>query len=67
MTSVLKDGDPCRVGIAMTDMTTGLYAHGAVMAALIERQRTGRGQKIDCSLLSSQVQRIYSTSVFFSS
>ncbi|CAH3155918.1 unnamed protein product [Porites evermanni] len=50
-----EDGNPCKVGIAVTDLTTGLHAQGAIMAALIQRQRTGRGQKIDCSLLASQV------------
>lgn len=50
-----KDGEPVKVGVAMTDMATGLYAHGAIMAALIKRIRTGRGQKIDCNLLSTQV------------
>lgn len=32
-----------------------MYAHGAIMAALIKRSRTGTGQKIDCNLLSTQV------------
>ena len=50
-----QDGSPCKVGIAVTDLTTGLFAHGAIMAALIQRQTTGLGQKIDCSLLASQV------------
>ena len=49
------DGEPCRVGVAITDITTGLYAHGAIMAALLEKQRTGKGRYLDCSLLSSQV------------
>ncbi|XP_045136774.1 succinate--hydroxymethylglutarate CoA-transferase-like isoform X2 [Portunus trituberculatus] len=49
------DGEPCKVGVAMTDLATGLYAHGAIMAALLERQKTDRGQKIDCNLLSTQV------------
>jgi crotonobetainyl-CoA:carnitine CoA-transferase CaiB-like acyl-CoA transferase len=39
----------------MTDLATGLYAHGAIMAALLQRYRTGRGAHIDCNLLSSQV------------
>ncbi|KAL9966008.1 hypothetical protein ACROYT_G024015 [Oculina patagonica] len=50
-----EDGSPCKVGIAVTDLTTGLYAQGAIMAALIQRQKTGLGQKIDCSLLASQI------------
>ena len=50
-----QDGAPCKVGVAMTDLATGLYAHGAIMAALLERQKTGMGQKIDCNLLATQV------------
>ncbi|CAJ1081567.1 succinate--hydroxymethylglutarate CoA-transferase isoform X1 [Xyrichtys novacula] len=50
-----EDGDPVRPGVAMTDLATGLYAHGAIMAALLQRQKTGRGVHIDCNLLSSQV------------
>ncbi|CAH1238832.1 SUGCT [Branchiostoma lanceolatum] len=50
-----EDGDPVRVGVAMTDLATGLMAHGAIMAALLQRHRTGTGQHIDCNLLSTQV------------
>ena len=50
-----QDGEPVRPGVAMTDLATGLYAHGAVMAALLQRHKTGRGVHIDCNLLSSQV------------
>lgn len=50
-----QDGEPCRVGVAMTDLSTGLYAHGSIMAALLHKFRTGEGQKIDCNLLSTQV------------
>ncbi|CAI9728530.1 succinate--hydroxymethylglutarate CoA-transferase-like [Octopus vulgaris] len=50
-----KDGEPCKVGVAMTDLATGLYAHGAILAALLTRQKTGKGQFIDCNLLSTQV------------
>ncbi|KAJ3181989.1 hypothetical protein HDU87_000327 [Geranomyces variabilis] len=49
------DRPPVKVGVAITDLTTGLYTHGAVMAALLSRSRTGRGQKIDISLLECQV------------
>ncbi|XP_032340160.1 succinate--hydroxymethylglutarate CoA-transferase isoform X3 [Camelus ferus] len=50
-----EDGDPVRPGVAMTDLATGLYAYGAIMAGLIHRYKTGRGLFIDCNLLSSQV------------
>ncbi|XP_048741961.2 succinate--hydroxymethylglutarate CoA-transferase-like [Ostrea edulis] len=50
-----KDGEPCKVGVAMTDLSTGLYAHGAIMAAILQRQTTGQGQHIDCDLFSTQV------------
>ncbi|XP_075899225.1 succinyl-CoA:glutarate CoA-transferase [Nelusetta ayraudi] len=50
-----EGGEPVRPGVAMTDLATGLYAHGAIMAALLQRQRSGRGSHIDCNLLSSQV------------
>ncbi|CAL8074588.1 unnamed protein product [Orchesella dallaii] len=50
-----QDGEPCKVGVAMTDLATGLYAHGAIMAALLQRNLSGRGQRIDCNLLSTQV------------
>ncbi|XP_060228749.1 succinate--hydroxymethylglutarate CoA-transferase isoform X4 [Meriones unguiculatus] len=49
-----EDGDPVRPGVAMTDLATGLFAYGAIMAGLIQRYRTGKGLFIDCNLLSSQ-------------
>ena len=52
---LLQDGDPCRVGIAMTDMSTGLYAAVSILASLVHRDRTSQGQYIDCNLLSTQV------------
>ena len=42
----------------MTDLATGLYAHGAIMAALLQRNQTGKGQKINCDLLSTQVSTL---------
>jgi succinate--hydroxymethylglutarate CoA-transferase len=44
-----------KIGVAITDVCTGLFAHGAILAALHARRRTGRGQKIDVSLLETQV------------
>ncbi|XP_060552184.1 succinate--hydroxymethylglutarate CoA-transferase-like, partial [Ruditapes philippinarum] len=50
-----EGGEPCKVGVAMTDLSTGLYAYGSILAALLHRSKTGRGQHIDCNLLSTQV------------
>ncbi|KAK3068400.1 hypothetical protein LTS18_000678, partial [Coniosporium uncinatum] len=50
-----RDGPPVKVGVAVTDLTTGLYTSNAVMAALIGRSRTGRGQHIDAALSDCQV------------
>lgn len=50
-----RDGPPVKVGVAVTDLTTGLYASNSVMAALIGRARTGRGQHIDVALSDCQV------------
>jgi len=49
-------GEPCKVRVAMTDIGTGLYAHGAILSALYQRNHTRIGQKIDCNLLSTQLE-----------
>ncbi|MBE7521622.1 MAG: CoA transferase [Burkholderiales bacterium] len=46
---------PQKVGVALTDIMTGLYATIAVQAALAERERSGRGQHIDLALLDVQI------------
>jgi len=46
---------PVKVGVALTDILTGLYASNAVLAALNERERSGLGQYIDLALLDVQV------------
>jgi crotonobetainyl-CoA:carnitine CoA-transferase CaiB-like acyl-CoA transferase len=45
------NGAPQKVGVAVTDVFTGVYAATAILAAIIQRGRTGRGQHIDMSLL----------------
>ncbi|GAA0673517.1 crotonobetainyl-CoA:carnitine CoA-transferase CaiB-like acyl-CoA transferase [Sphingomonas insulae] len=47
------NGAPQKIGVAMADMTTGLYAVIAIQAALAMRARTGRGQHIDMALLDT--------------
>ena len=46
---------PQKVGVALTDVMTGLYATIAVQAALAERERSGLGQHIDMALLDVQI------------
>ncbi|KAJ1963943.1 hypothetical protein GGI12_001741 [Dipsacomyces acuminosporus] len=43
-----------KVGVAVTDIMTGLYAHGAIMAALIARSVSNQGQHLDVSLMQTQ-------------
>ncbi|GAM39657.1 hypothetical protein TCE0_034f11381 [Talaromyces pinophilus] len=50
-----RDGPPVKVGVAVTDLTTGLYTSNAIMAAIIARGRTGKGQHIDACLSDCQV------------
>ncbi|KAF0175024.1 MAG: L-carnitine dehydratase/bile acid-inducible protein F [Rhodobacteraceae bacterium] len=45
------DGQPQKVGVAVTDVFTGVYSATAILAALLQRGRTGEGQHIDMSLL----------------
>ncbi len=47
------DGSPQKAGVAIADLFTGLYGVIAVEAALIERERTGRGQHLDLALFDS--------------
>ncbi|MBL9046477.1 MAG: CoA transferase [Tabrizicola sp.] len=45
------DGQPQKVGVAVTDIFTGVYAATGILAALIQRGRTGQGQQVDMALL----------------
>ncbi|WP_317204158.1 CaiB/BaiF CoA-transferase family protein [Janthinobacterium sp.] len=48
-------GGPVKVGVAVTDVMTGMYATVGVLAALAQRERSGVGQHIDIALLDVQV------------
>ena len=50
-----RGGPPLKVGVSIVDNLTGVYAKDAITAALYARERTGRGQKVDTSLLESTV------------
>ncbi len=49
------DGAPMKVGVAIVDITAGMFATNAILAALYEREKSGEGQYIDVALLDSQV------------
>jgi crotonobetainyl-CoA:carnitine CoA-transferase CaiB-like acyl-CoA transferase len=51
----LPGGGPQKVGVALTDIMTGMYATTAIQAAIIEREKSGLGQHIDLALLDVQV------------
>ena len=50
-----KGEEPQKVGVAVTDLMTGVYAATAILAALHERQHTGKGRVIDAALFDVQV------------
>jgi formyl-CoA transferase len=50
-----EDGPPMKVGVAIVDITAGLFACSAILAALHYREKTGEGQHIDMALLDAQV------------
>jgi crotonobetainyl-CoA:carnitine CoA-transferase CaiB-like acyl-CoA transferase len=51
----LPGGGPQKVGVAVADLFTGLYAAVAIQAALRHAERTGQGQHIDMALLDTQI------------
>jgi itaconate CoA-transferase len=48
--------EPAKAGCSIADIAAGMYAYSNVLAALIERGRTGRGRRIDVSMLESMVE-----------
>jgi formyl-CoA transferase len=51
----LPGGGPQKVGVAVSDLFTGMYTTSAILAALLHREKSGRGQYIDMALLDVQV------------
>jgi len=49
------EGEPFRAGVAIADLASGIFACNAVLASLFARERSGRGQRIDISLLECQL------------
>ena len=64
------EGEPVKVGVAWIDIITGLYAGNAILAALLDRERTGRIRHIDISLwdcaiasLANQAQNVLASGI----
>src|SRR5262249_34921634 len=60
------DGPPYRLGVAIADIATGMFAVQGILAALYARERTGRGQLVDVAMLDSVTALLtYQASIAF--
>jgi crotonobetainyl-CoA:carnitine CoA-transferase CaiB-like acyl-CoA transferase len=60
------DGPPFRLGVAIADIVSGMFAAQGVTAALFARERTGRGQMVDIAMLDSVVALLsYQAGIYF--
>jgi glutaryl-CoA transferase len=51
----MADGEPTRIGIPVSDIFTGVYAVVGILAALAQREKTGKGSNVDTALVDSTV------------
>lgn len=49
------DGEPVRVGVSIVDVTSGLYLLSGILTALLKRERTGEGTRVDASMMGATV------------
>jgi glutaryl-CoA transferase len=62
------DGPPVRLGVAIADVVSGMFAAYGVAAALVARERTGRGQEVDLAMLDAVTALLtYQAGNFFAS
>jgi crotonobetainyl-CoA:carnitine CoA-transferase CaiB-like acyl-CoA transferase len=62
------DGPPTKVGTSIADLVTGLYASQAVLAALMRRERTGIGGRVDVSMLDAMASLLtFNAGMYFAS
>lgn len=61
-----SDGSPFRLGVAIADIATGMFAAHGVLAALFARERTGQGQVVDIGMLDSVAALLtYQAGIYF--
>ena len=58
-------GDPIKMGVSISDLSTGTWAANAIQAALLQRHRTGRGQQIDMALMDCSVALLANQASYF--
>jgi crotonobetainyl-CoA:carnitine CoA-transferase CaiB-like acyl-CoA transferase len=61
----MPDGEPTRGGVAYADVFTGVYSALGILAAIIERDKTGHGSYIDTALLDTQVSVLANQALFY--
>jgi crotonobetainyl-CoA:carnitine CoA-transferase CaiB-like acyl-CoA transferase len=59
------DGPPMKVGVAMADLSTGMYAAVSTLLALRHAEHTGQGQRVDVSLLDTQISMLANQALSF--
>jgi crotonobetainyl-CoA:carnitine CoA-transferase CaiB-like acyl-CoA transferase len=59
------DGYPVKMGISISDLSTGVWAANGIQAALLMRARTGKGQQVDMSLLDCSVGLLANQATYF--
>jgi crotonobetainyl-CoA:carnitine CoA-transferase CaiB-like acyl-CoA transferase len=61
----MPDGEPTRGGVAYADVFTGVYSALGILAAIVEREKTGHGSYIDTALLDTQVSVLANQALFY--
>src|SRR5205085_346665 len=62
------DGPSVRLGVAIADIVSGMFAAYGIATALVARERTGRGQNVDVAMLDSVIALLtYQAGIFFAS
>src|SRR6185436_5610534 len=61
-----SDGPPFRLGVAIADIASGMFAAQGVTAALFARERTGKGQHVDIAMLDTVAAMLtYQAGIYF--